>query len=154
MRISRSIVAAAVVQVAGSLAVLAPSGLFLTDEIRLRQMYPRSYQFLHPAVYVVLIAVPLCFGLLGVATSIGLLRRREWARKATLFLATVPVVGCALLVMFHPTSVFPPKPGEGAILVMGDIHLLAYKFLLAVLVPVSIWWLALFTRQGVRAQFC
>jgi len=150
---SHAIVAAAAVQLVGSLAVLAPSGLFLTDEILLRQMSPRNYQFLHPAVYVFLIAIPLCFGLFGVTTSIGLLRRREWARKATLFLATVPVVGCVLLVAFHAPSVFPPEPGQGAILVIGDVYLLAYKFLLAVLIPISIWWWILFTREGVRAQF-
>ena len=153
LRPSGSVIAVAAVQFLGSLAVLVPSGLFLTGEIRLRRLYPRNYQFLHPAVYVVLIAVPICFGLFGVATSIGLLRLRKWARRATLFLATVPVVGCALLVILHPPTVFPPEPGQGAMLVMGDIYLLAYKFLLAVLIPISIWWLILFTRPSVRSQF-
>jgi hypothetical protein len=146
-------VAAAAVQLIGSLAVLTPPGLALAEEIQLRRMYPRSYQFLHPMVYVVLIAVPICFGLVGIATSIELLRLREWARRVTLFLATVPVAGCVLLVALHPSSVFPPEPGRGAILVMGDIYLLAYKLLLAVLIPRSIWWWVLFTRESVRTQF-
>jgi hypothetical protein len=150
---SRSIVAAAVVQLVGSLAVLFPSGLFLAEEIELHRLYPRTYHFLHPSVYVTLIAIPISLGLFGVVSSIGLLQLREWARKATLFLSVVPVVGCAVLVILHPPTVFPPEPAQGAILVMGDIYLLAYKFLLAILIPVSTWWLVLFTQRGVRSRF-
>jgi hypothetical protein len=153
MRPSGSIVAVAAAQFLGSLAVLAPSGLFLAEELHIHRLYPQSYRFLRPAVYLVLIAIPICFGLLGIITSIGLLRLRDWARRLTLFLSIVPVSGCALLVVLHPSSVFPPEPGQGAILAMGDIYLLAYKLLLAILIPVSIWWLVLLSHKKVRSQF-
>ncbi|MHB8217456.1 MAG: hypothetical protein ACYDDS_15375 [Candidatus Sulfotelmatobacter sp.] len=150
---SGSIVAVAVVQFLGSLAVLAPSALFLAEELQIHHLYPQSYRLLHPAVYVVLIAIPICFGLLGIVTSMGLLRLRGWARRLTLFLSIVPVSGCAFLVILHPSSVFPPEPGQGAILAMGDIYLFAYKLLLVILIPVSIWWLVLMSQQKVRSQF-
>jgi len=150
---SNSVFAVAVVQFFGSLAALVPSGLFLLEEVQLHDRHPTNYRLLHPAVYVVYIAVPICFGLLGIVTSIGLVRLREWARRSTLFLSIVPVIGCALLIIISPPSVFP-HPGQGAMLAMGGgIYLLAYKLLLAILIPISIRWLVLLTRESVRSQF-
>jgi len=150
---SDSVVAVAVVQFFGSLAALVPSGWFLLEEVQLHHRYPTNYRFLHPAVYVVYIAVPICFGLLGIVTSIGLVCLREWARRSTLFLSVVPVIGCALLIIVSPPSVFP-QVGQGAMLAIGGgIYLLAYKLLLAILIPISIWWLVLLTRESVRSQF-
>jgi hypothetical protein len=98
--------------------------------------------------------LPMLFGLLGIVCACGLFGLREWARKGTLFLATVPVLVCVLLVLFHPSAVFPPDPGQGAILAFGGgVYLALFVFLLIVLIPVSIWWQVLLTRESVRSQF-
>jgi hypothetical protein len=100
--------------------------------------------------------LPLCFSLLGIATSIGLFRLREWARKVTIFLSTVPVVSCGLLLLLNPKWVYPrAKPGEQyAILTIGsgfEYH--KHVLLFLILIPLSIWWLVVLTRQTVRSQF-
>jgi len=68
-----------------------------------------AFHFLDPAFYVVFMILPTSFGLLGIDCAGGLLGLREWARKGTLFLATVPVLVCVLLVLFHPSAVFFPQ---------------------------------------------
>jgi hypothetical protein len=102
------------------------------------------------------IVLPAGFSLLGLVTSFGLMRLREWARKVTILLSVVPVLACALLVIWRPPSVFPPpKPDEQyAILTIGSgLGLWIYEALLLILIPVSIWWLVVMTRESVRSQF-
>jgi hypothetical protein len=150
LRPSGSIIAVAAVQLLGSLAVLVLSGLFLVDQLqlyRLRQ-YPRYYLFSQPALFVVLIVVPIFLCLLGTVTSIGLVRLREWARRVTLYFPTVPLLICALwLVLHHPRDV------GGALLVIGDLSNAFAAYLLVILAPISLWWWILFTRKSVRSQF-
>jgi len=114
-----------------------------------------AFHFLDPAFYVVFMILPTSFGLLGIDCAGGLLGLREWARKGTLFLATVPVLVCVLLVLFHPSAVFfSPDPGQGAILAFGGgVYLALFVCLLVVLIPVSIWWQIMLTRESVRSQF-
>ena len=86
------------------------------------------------------LGLPFLFSLVAVASSIGLLRLRGWARTMTLCLATLPVSASVLdLILDH-------RPGVIEIVPIA-------KILLAILVPVSIWWWALFTRPSVRSQF-
>jgi hypothetical protein len=61
----------------------------------------------------------MAIGLLGMASSIGLLDMREWALKATIFLATFPVSVCVLLLILRPKTLFLPDPGQGAMLAFG-----------------------------------
>src|SRR5713226_9684586 len=107
MRPSSSIVAVAAIQLLGSMTILVVCGLFSADEIRLYHLYPHTYEFLDPAVYLVYMILPSSFALLGKVTSVGLLLLRDWARKAGIFLSIVPALGCALLVLLRPRSVFP-----------------------------------------------
>lgn len=71
MRPSISIVAAAVVQFFGSLLFVWFCGIAWWDTIRLND-------FSKPLVMILVFGVPGCFRLLGLVTSIGLLRLREW----------------------------------------------------------------------------
>jgi hypothetical protein len=88
----------------------------------------------------IFLVLPFLFSLVAVASSIGLLRLRGWARTMTLCLATLPVASCVLDLIFdHP-------PGQWEIIPVA-------KILFAILAPVSIWWWALFTRPSVRSQF-
>jgi hypothetical protein len=88
----------------------------------------------------IFLVLPFLFSPVAVASSIGLLRLRGWARTMTLCLATLPVASCVLDLIFdHP-------PGQWEIIPIA-------KILFAILAPVSIWWWALFTRPSVRSQF-
>jgi hypothetical protein len=64
----------------------------------------------------------MAIGLLGMASSIGLLDMREWALKATIFLATFPVSVCVLLLILRPKTLFLPDPGQGAMLRLEDLN--------------------------------
>ena len=137
-----SIVAVAVVQFLGSLPFLYVcgttlwGGVWVTDELA------------NSPMLIVVLGLPILFSLIAVVTSIGLLRLREWARRATLYLGTLPVSGCALfLILYHPRDAY------GAPFAVRDISHLVGKILLAILIPVSIWWWVLFTRNTVRSQF-
>jgi len=138
----QSIVAVATVQFLGSLPFLYICGTTLWGAVWVTHELPNS------PMLVVVLGFPFLFSLLAVATSIGLLRLREWARRATLCLATLPVSGCALfLILYHPLDVY------SAPFAVRDISHLVGKVLLAIFIPVSIWWWVLFTRNTVRSQF-
>jgi hypothetical protein len=102
---------------------------------------PIRFEFLNPLVYLTFIFFPMAIGLLGMASSIGLLGMREWARKATIFLATFPVSVCVLLLILRPKTLFLPDPGQGAMLAFGGgVYLALLMCLLIVLIPISIWF--------------
>lgn len=157
--------AVAVVEFLGSSLAAFLSGGVLWNEIhsyfvvkRVLETYGPSasirYDVLNPLVYLTYIFFPLAIGLLGMASSIGLLCMREWARKGTIFLATVPVSVCVLLVILRPRALFPPDPGNGALLVFGGgVYLVLFVYLLIVLIPISIWFRKVLTRESVRSQF-
>ena len=149
MRPSLSIRAAAAVQFFGSLLFVWICGTAWLDTIRL-------HDFSKPIVLILVFGVPGCFGLLGLVTSIGLLRLREWARQLTLFLATVPVLGCALMILARPASIFPAAGSDehDALMTVGSGFILViYLYLLAFLIVISAWWLVLFTRTRIKERF-
>jgi hypothetical protein len=149
----------------GSALAAFLSGAMLWSEIPIYFMVKRSletygpnaqirFEFLDPLVYLTYIFFPLAIGLLGMASSIGLLCMREWARKTTIFLATVPVSICVLLVILRPRALFPPDPGQGALLAFGGgVYLVLLVYLLIVLIPISVWFLKVLTRESVRSEF-
>ena len=142
---SGSILAVAAIQFLGSVVLLVAASLFLFQDLQLYYRYPSTYRPLHPDVYVVYVALPIGFSLLGIITSVGLCLLREWARKVTLFLAVAPAAVYTVLVILRPPSVF-----TGGI---GDIYLYIVEGALFLLVPVGLWWLILFTRASAQKQF-
>ena len=98
--------------------------------------------------------LPFCFSLLGVASSVGLFGLREWARKMAIFLSVAPITICGLLLLLRPEAIFPPDTGlKYAILTVGDLGIAVYAYMFMILIPVSAWWLVLFTRESVRSEF-
>jgi hypothetical protein len=66
------------------------------------------------------------------------------------------VLGCALLVPLRPVSIFPagrPNEQQALMTVGSGLILVIYLYLLMILVPISVWWLILFTRHSVKTQF-
>ncbi len=92
-----------------------------------------------PVVY----GAAFLFSLAGIVASVGLLWLREWARKTTLWLATLPLLWCALFLILYDSKL--PKS--------YDIVRPIVETLLGILAPISIWWWVLFTRGYVRSQF-
>jgi len=147
-----SVVGIAAIQLLRSALAAFLSGAVLSGEIQGYLMVKRAletygpsapirFEFLNPLVYLTFIFFPMAIGLLGMASSIGLLGMREWARKATIFLATFPVSVCVLLLILRPKTLFLPDPGQGAMLAFGGgVYLALLMCLLIVLIPISIWF--------------
>jgi len=142
---SASILAVALVQFIGSAGILVAWSLFVWILIRFDRQYP-NHDVLPTGVWGAFIAVPMAFSLLGVITSVGLMRLREWARRRTILLSTLPLLGGVVLALLHPPSLFPPGQISGIVLVV-------FVYILVFLTPISIWWLLVMTRKSVRSQF-
>lgn len=152
MKPTNSILFAVVVLVLGSLIVLYGFIYFAADVVKgLKLGIPLPH--LADAPDLCFIILPTAFALLGLATGFGLLRMKEWARKAMIFLSTVPVLGCALLLLFAPASVFPPRQPNKAPLFGSEFFFGILDYVLVLLTPISLWWLILFTRASVRSEF-
>ena len=151
-RPSFSIIAAAVVLLLVSLAIVCWSaweakGIYdQGGSLKQLLLYAQAPTV---AILDVLTAAEFVFALLGVFTSIGLLRLRERARTSAIFLSTIPVLALVLaLFLFLVAAGEKGRAGLNAgygVLVCGA--------LLVVLLPLSIWWLIFFTREKVRSQF-
>jgi hypothetical protein len=154
MRAPLSVALAAAVLLLGSALILLATVLMFTDAA---QSYRDAGQPLSGIVNARLFAygvLPVCFSLLGVITSVGLFGMREWAWKTTIFLSVAPVTICGLLVLLQPEAIFRPDAGiKYAILTVGDFGIVVYICMFVALIPVSVWWLVLFTRKSVRSQF-
>ena len=90
---------------------------------------------------------------IGIASGVGLLRLRNWARISTIVFSVVLIclsVFPAVLTFFMP---FPTGPGQS--LDQGTIT--AVRVVMSAcwfsLITVGVWWLVFFTRHGVRQQF-
>ena len=111
---------------------------------------------LFAASSIFLFYVPIAFGGLGLCIAAGLLFLKEWARKAVIQLPIYMEVIYALLVIFRPAGIVSkPRPNWqlGIMTVGSGVDVALYRLLLANLIPLSLWWLILFTRPGVKAQF-
>jgi len=89
-------------------------------------------------------------GAWGIATGIGLLLLKGWARISIIVFASL----LALCVFGAPMMLlipFPPTPGADASLMSGIRIGMAVFYL--VLAGIGIWWLVLFTRPSVKLQF-
>jgi heme/copper-type cytochrome/quinol oxidase subunit 4 len=149
-RPSPSITAAALVLLTWSLVTLLGSMWFL------KKAYAGSMsQFLlyahspSTATLDFLAILQLVFGFLGIAASIGLLYLQERARKATIFLSTCPVMVIVLALFLF----FAASHENGAESLMAADGFIFCGVVLVILLPLSIWWLALFTRDKMRSQF-
>lgn len=149
-RPSASIVAAAVA------LLVASSGIVLWSVWYLRAIYHLGFrqalvyaQAPSIATFDLLTIPQIAFGLLSIVTSIGLLRLREKARSAAIFLSIFSVVGvvCAILLFISESH------ANGRESLNAGFGVLLYAGLLIILLPLSIWWLVLLTRNKVRRQF-
>jgi hypothetical protein len=136
----------------GSVLILLATVWIFTDAVESYRIAGQPLSGIVNARLFAYAVLPFCFSLLGVATSVGLFGLREWARKMAIFLSVAPVTICGLLLLLHPDAIFPPDV-QYAILTVGSMGIAVYAYMFMILIPVSAWWLILFTRQCVRSQF-
>jgi hypothetical protein len=145
---------AAAVLLIGSVLILLATVWIFTDAAESYRDAGQPLSGIVNARLVAYVVLPLCFSLLGVITSVGLFGMREWAWKTAIFLSVAPVTICGLLVLLQPEAIFRPDAGiKYAILTVGDFGIVVYICMFVALIPVSVWWLVLFTRKSVRSQF-
>jgi hypothetical protein len=146
------VTAAAIIAIVGSACLILGWGWLMFDLSRMTR--PNGEPVLATlSVFLVAIALfPPVLALLGLQTGLGLLRLQPWSRKSALLWAAASLLGCTVLMARFPYEIFTIDKEH----FRGDAALMA-QFLvqatLILLVPTSIWWLFLFTRKPVKAQF-
>jgi hypothetical protein len=86
----------------------------------------------------------------GAFSGVGLIRLRNWARVSVLVWAGIAAPICVLAIVFVAFLPMPPSPNPTLLLTM--IHLVTVLFYGGPL-AIAVWWLILFTRPKIVAQF-
>lgn len=150
-----AITAAATLAIVGSCIALLAWGWFsyylfeTVQSFHLKRIPLKNWEILFIGAVAV---VPPVLAILGLQTGAGLFRLNAWARKSALCWAGASLLFCAYLLASHPYQILVIDSDQWS----SELALLKQFFaqaLLIALVPVSIWWIFLFTRTSVKAQF-
>jgi hypothetical protein len=149
---SAAVTAAAIIAIIGSVfAVLGTAmgavGLLLMSRLPQGPAMPVGVLPMAAAMMIFFLALAV----FGILTGIGLLRLRNWARISALVWAgiSVPISALVILVFALIPMPAPPNGSAAPMLFVRVFSLLFYGVPLAV----GIWWLVLFNRKAVVAQF-
>jgi len=148
---SGSVIAAAVVAIAGSVLTILCFCLTLLSVAFVgsgsRPQLPAPVKIGAEIMFGLFIAVAI----FGVATGIGLIRLRNWARISALVWAGFSGFCCAFGLVFVVLIPFPAPPNAPAASMAMVRWILFSVYGLPVLV--SVWWLVLFNRSTIKSQF-
>ena len=86
----------------------------------------------------------------GAFSGVGLIRLRNWARVSVLVWSGIAAPICVLAILFVAFLPMPPSPNPTVMRTM--IHVFTVLFYGGPL-AIAVWWLILFTRPKVVAQF-
>ncbi len=93
-------------------------------------------------------------GISGVVVAVGLFRARNWARIAAIALAALVAFFCALSILVPVTLVFGFfLPTGFGIEIPSKTDMIRLIFVYFFVFGLSIWWIFLFSRKSVAAQF-
>src|SRR5215471_18484574 len=155
---SAGITASAVVALLGSVIAILFGGLIGLSGLTVltSSAAPPPGQALPSiAVVAIMAAVEFGFGAWGIASAVGVLRLKNWARVCFLifggllaFFSFCTAVGFVLSAVALP-STLPPNVSPG--LFRGVA--LVFVMLDAIGFAIAVWWLVYFTRASVKAQF-
>jgi hypothetical protein len=149
---SAAVTAAAIVAIIGSASTIIVWGWFLYSLSKIVRSNGES-MLASLSVFILSIAViPPVLALLGFQTGIGLLRLHPWSRKSALVWALVSLLFCGVLLVRYPYEIFAID-NQHFIPDFAIMQQFLVQSMLILLFPTSIWWLALFTRKSVKAQF-
>jgi len=114
-----------------------------------------AFHFLDPAFYVVFMILPTSFGLLGIdcagdclVCASGLVRGRSFSPRFQSWFV------CCWCFSIRARFFFSQTQAREQYLLLEEVFILRFFVcLLVVLIPVSIWWQSMLTRESVRSQF-
>lgn len=149
---SAGVTAAATLGILGSISALFAWGWFVHAMFGLpADSHGKQVYETHPiSFFGIALLPPLLIGM-GFRIGIGLFQLRPWARRGALLWATLALAFSSAVIAFRPYETFV-IPNE---LVSGEVsfrQLLAVGFVIFTF-PFGAWWLILFTRRHVIAQF-
>jgi len=119
---------------------------YIALSLRTQLLHEFPYNYIFPIV--ILFAA---IGLLGILVSLGLFYGSNWARIAMLALASLVAFFCmvamsAIIALFFIS-------GSTAKLTLGRNDLLHIFVIYVLILLIALWWIILFSRQKVAAQF-
>lgn len=149
---SGAVDASAIVLLFGSALVLLGAVMMPLTALDQPQPPPRIP---FPSILVFTATMGVCLLLVcvwGVVTGVGVLKRRPWGRIFMIVTAAVCIAFCALgsIGAFAPLMM-PPEPNTPASILRAAV--IGVIFVLLVPIGVSIWWLVLFMRPRIAAEF-
>jgi len=147
MKRSGDVTASAIILFCGSgLMVLMAVGMIVGAAVTPLPPEQRAVQYV----------VPIFYGLeaaWGIATGVGILQLRPWARISMIVMSAMTIffTVCGALGMMAVPLLLQQTPGTppAAIRVVMFVGLI----IMAVPLAIAIWWLVLFTRARVRVEF-
>jgi hypothetical protein len=155
---SAGITASAVVALLGSVIAILFGGLIGLSGLTVLTSSaapPPGQPLPSIAVVAIMAAVEFGFGAWGIASAVGVLRLKNWARVCFLifggllaFFSFSTAVGFVLSAVALP-STLPPSVSPGLFRAVA----LVFVMLDAIGFAIAIWWLVYFTRASVKAQF-
>ena len=157
-KLSAGITASAVIAILGSVASIAFGGLMTAGGLAAGTSAapgPAGQPLPSAAVIAIMASLYLAFGIWGVVSAVGLLRRKNWARICFLifggllaFFALSAAAGSLIVALALPGTI-PPNVPPG--LVRGVA--VAFIVISLICLAIAIWWLVYFNRSSVKAAF-
>jgi len=152
---STSVTAAAVVAILGGLFLLLCFSVALLGLLLVK--LPSTAPELPPSVRTLAIGAQgflICLSLFGMATGIGLIYLHNWARISVLIWGGFSVFFGLIGIPIAFFTQFPPNPSSPA-LPAESMQVVRWVLLGIYGIPllIGIWWLILFNRKSVKAQF-
>jgi len=152
---SASVSAASIVAILSSLILLlACSAAFF---VFLLAKLPGPVSDFPPAMRYMMLGTQgfgMCMSLFGIATGIGLLYLRNWARISVLIWGGLFVFFGVIGMLFIFLMPFPTNPNAPGLTpeAMPEFRLILF-LVYGPPLAIGAWWLILFNRRGVKAQF-
>jgi hypothetical protein len=146
MRRSIAVAIAAVIALLGSLVVVA-GGIGLAVWVMRNSSPDQASGMPLRSMLLGFSAITIAFGVWGALTAISLFRRRPWARISVLMFAAFLAIFCASGLVGTAVVQLPLAP-----VVAAKVRLVILG-LYGVLAALAVWWLILFTRPRVKAEF-
>ena len=147
MKRSGDVTASAIILFVGSgLMVLMAVVIIVSAAVTPLPAEQRAVEFMMPIFYTLLAAW-------GIATGVGVLRLRPWARISMIVMSSVAifVTVCGALGIMMVPLLLQQEPGVPVAAI--KVVVLVGLIMMAVPLAIAIWWLILFTRKRVQLEF-